>query len=108
MWGDSEEEVIGYLRINGFAIEEAQEIASAAFKERAAAVREEGIRKIFKGIGLMCVPIISFITMAGFGIIFIKLLAIAIAVGLYGLWQFANGLLMALAPKSEKGDINDK
>jgi hypothetical protein len=108
MWGDSEQEVIGHLRVNGFTIEEAQEIARAAFKERAAAVRAEGIRKIFKGIGMMCVPVVALITMASIGVILISVMAIACMTGLYGLWTFANGVLMALAPKSEKGDINDK
>jgi hypothetical protein len=108
IWGDSEQEVIGHLRINGFTIEEAQEIVRAAIKDRAATVRADGIRKIFKGIGLMCVPVVALITMASIGVILISILALAVMTGLYGLWLLANGILMALAPKSEKGDINDK
>jgi hypothetical protein len=29
-------------------------------------------------------------------------------VGLFGVWLFVNGILMALAPKSERGDVADQ
>ncbi|HTV61306.1 MAG TPA: hypothetical protein VMH30_01920 [Verrucomicrobiae bacterium] len=108
LWGDSQEEVTKYLMMQGFSFQEASEVAQAAFKERAAAVRADGIHKIFKGLGLMCVPVAALILFLSIRVVPIKLMAIAVAVGLWGVWLAISGLLMALAPKSEKGDINDK
>lgn len=107
LWGDSKDEVAAYLRLNGFSANDASEIVETAFKERAAAVRAEGFRKIFTGVGLMCVPVVSFIIMLSLRVIFIKLLALAIVAGLWGVYKALDGTLMALAPKSEKGEIYD-
>ncbi|HEY3760792.1 MAG TPA: hypothetical protein VGN23_03500 [Verrucomicrobiae bacterium] len=108
MWGDPEQEVIVYLRVNGFSTEEAQQIINAAAAERMATVRADGIRKIFYGIGLMCVPVVTLVAMLSIGAISATLMGISGVAGLYGLWVCASGVLMAVAPKSEKGDINDK
>ena len=108
MWGDSREEVIKYLMMQGFSLQEASEVAQAAFKERAATVRADGMRKIFKGLGLIGVPVVALIFFLSIRFIPIKLMAVAVAIGLWGVWLALSGLLMALAPKSEKGDINDK
>lgn len=59
MWGDSREQIISYLMIQGFSLQETSDLAQSLFQERIAAVRSNGIRKIFIGIGLICVPIIG-------------------------------------------------
>ncbi len=108
LWGDSKEEVTRYLMMQGFSASDASEIVEAAFKERAVAIRAEGIRKTFYGLGLMCVPVASYICMLRIGAISFQLLGIAGVFGLWGMWLALNGTLMALAPKSEKGNINDE
>jgi hypothetical protein len=105
MWGDTKEQVVSYLMIQGFTISEATELATKLFKERAAAVRSNGIRKIIIGIGLMCVPVIALLIFLSIGVIPMKLFALTIMVGLYGFWLLLNGILMAVAPKSERGDV---
>ena len=108
MWGDSKEQVIGYLMIQGFTLPEATELVTKLFKERTAAVRANGIRKIIIGIGLMCVPIIGLVVFLSIGVIPLKLFAVLIMIGLYGAWLVLNGILMAVAPKSERGDVADQ
>lgn len=108
MWGDSKEQIISYLMIQGFSVPEAKELATKLFKERTAAVRSNGIRKIIIGIGLMCVPVIALLIFLSIGFIPMKLFALTVMVGLYGFWLLLNGILMAVAPKSERGDVADQ
>ncbi|HTV42346.1 MAG TPA: hypothetical protein VMF08_17380 [Candidatus Sulfotelmatobacter sp.] len=108
MWGDSKEQVISYLMIQSYTLPEATELATKLFKERTAAVRSNGIRKIIIGIGMICVPIIALVIFLSIGVIPLKLFAVTIMIGLYGIWLVLNGILMAVAPKSERGDVADQ
>ena len=108
MWGDSKEQIVGYLMIQGYTHPEASELATKLFKERTAAVRANGIRKIIIGSGLICVPIIALVVFLAIGVIPLKLFAVTIMIGLYGVWLVLNGILMAVAPKSERGDVADQ
>ena len=111
MWGDTKEQIVSYLMIQGFSAPEANDLATKLFKERASAVREKGIRKIIFGTGLMCIPVVALFGLlavhARTGLFLLKPFALAVMAGLYGLWLFVNGLLMALAPKSERGSVAD-
>lgn len=108
MWGDSKEQIIGYLMIQGFTLPEATEVATNLFKERTAAVRANGIRKIIIGSGMICVPIVALIIFLSIGVIPLKLFAVTIMIGLYGAYIALKGILMAVAPKSERGDVADQ
>lgn len=108
MWGDSKEQIISYLMIQSFSVAEATELATKLFKERTSAVRSNGIRKIIIGTGMMCVPVIALLIFLSIGIIPTKLFALTVMVGLYGVWLVINGILMAVAPKSEGGDVADQ
>jgi hypothetical protein len=108
MWGDSQDQVTGYLLLQGFSHPEAMEFATKLFKERTAAVRANGIRKFFTGFGLMWVPVIAFIVFRSIGYMPLKLMGACILVGVYGAYLGLNGILMAVAPKSEKGDVADQ
>lgn len=102
-WGDSPDEVTKYLMLQGFSVPEAQELVQALFKERLAALRVKGIRKIVVGTGLMCVPVIAYLFFAQMRIIPLKLMAIAVMVGLWGCWEVLNGIIILVAPKMESG-----
>jgi hypothetical protein len=108
MWGDSQDQVTGYLLLQGFSHPEAVEFATQLFKERAAAVRANGIRKFFMGFGLVWVPVIAFIVFRTIGYMPLKLMGACILAGVYGAYLALNGILMAVAPKSEKGDVADQ
>jgi hypothetical protein len=102
-WGDSQDDVIKYLMLQGISAPEAQELVQVMFKERLAALRVKGIRKIVTGFGMMCVPVIAWGTFAHIGIISLKLMAITVMVGLYGCWELLNGILILVAPRMESG-----
>ena len=106
-WGDAQEDVIKFLMLNGFTVPEATAFVQSLYQERLATVRSNGISKMLQGVGLMFVPVIAYFIFAHFGVIPIKLMGIAIAVGLFGAWLFLKGLLMLLAPKMESGDVAD-
>ena len=108
IWGDSPEAVTGYLRMQGFSREDAETLVRDLVKERKSAVRGIGMRKILTGIGLICVPIITLIIFLIMGVILIKIMAMAVVVGLWGCWQALNGTIMILAPKSQPGDLADQ
>ena len=104
-WGDSQDDVTKYLMLQGFSVPEATELVQVLFKERLAALRVKGIRKIVTGVGLMCVPVIAYLTFAHIGVIPVKLMGIAVMVGLWGCWLVLNGIIRLVAPKMESGDV---
>ena len=108
MWGDSEDQITGYLLLQGFSHPEAVEMVKGLFKERAKAVRANGIRKMLIGFGLVWVPVIAFIGFRSIGVMSLKLMGMAILAGIYGLYLLLTGFLMFVAPKSEKGDVADQ
>ena len=102
-WGDSQDDVIKYLMIQGFSAPEASALVRELFKERLAALRVKGVRKIVMGVGLMFVPVVAW--SAHVAMISLKLMGGAIAVGLWGCWLVLNGIIMLVAPKLESGDV---
>lgn len=107
LWGDPPDNVISFLRGNGFSQKEASSLVRALSGERAAMVRKTGIRKIMVGIGLMFVPVISFLIFTAIGYLEIKLFALTVMVGIWGAWMCFNGAFMVLLPKAEGGDVAD-
>jgi len=107
-WGDSEEEVIKFLMVQRFTVPEARDVVAEMFKERMATVRTTGVRKIFTGIGLMCVPVIALLFFLHLGLIPMKIMAIFVMIGLYGLWLLINGIIAFIAPKMESGDVAEQ
>lgn len=107
-WGDPPAEVIKYLMIQGFSYEEASSLVQEMFRERAATIRTNGIKKILVGIAFMCVPVALFFIFMSIGVLFLKILAVAIMIGLWGMWMVIKGIFMVLAPKSEAGDVAEQ
>ena len=107
-WGDPPEEVVKFLMIQGFSHQEASDLVRVMFKQRAVATRVNGVRKMVIGFGLVCVPIVAYLIFAHIGVIPIKLMGIAIAVGLWGLWLILNAIIMIVAPKMETGDVAEQ
>ena len=105
MWGDSREQVVSYLMVQGFTHPEATDLADNLLGERTSAIRNNGIGKVIKGGGLVAVSIIGIISLLSVGFVSTKAVGIAVIAGLYGAYLLIRGLLMALAPKSERGDV---
>jgi hypothetical protein len=108
MWGDPPEQITSYLMVQGYNREEAMELTKALVKERTSAVRANGIRKMIIGFCLIWVPVIALIIFLSIHFIPIKIMGAAILVGVYGAYLLLRGGLMAIAPKSEKGDVADQ
>ena len=107
-WGDPPEAVIKYLMLQGFNHQEASELVQVMFQERTATTRGNGVKKIVIGCGLVCVPLVAYLIFAHIGVIPIKLMGIAVAVGLWGVWLILNGIIMIVAPKLETGDVAEQ
>jgi hypothetical protein len=107
-WGDAPEEVIKYAMIEGFTYQEASVMVNEMFKERAKTIRKNGIVKVFVGIGCVFVPIVSLVIFLSMGYIPLKIFAVTVMIGLWGLWSIIKGSLMFIAPKSEPGDVAEQ
>lgn len=107
-WGDPPEEVTKYLMIQGFSAEETSGLVREMFRERAATIRRNGIKKILVGMALMCVPCAMLFVFLSIGVIYFKILAITIMIGLWGMWKVVKGIFMTIAPKSEPGDVAEQ
>lgn len=108
LWGDPPDEVLKFLRMQGLPADEAKAFLDALVAERSATIRSNGVKKIFLGIALVCVPIVSLIIFLMINYIPLKIFAVTVMVGLYGLWQLLKGLMMFIAPKGEPGDVSDQ
>ena len=106
MWGDPPKAVLSFLMMQGISRDEASEILNELVTERAKTVRATGFRKIFTGIGCICVPIVTAVIML-MAFIPVQVMAIAIMIGIYGCWLLLNGILKVVAPKFEKGDASE-
>jgi hypothetical protein len=104
-WGDAPQSVIGYLRTQGFSREDASELVEELFQERTALMRRRGIMKIITGAALICLPFVTFFIFMLMGIIFLKILAVTIMLGCWGLYMLIKGICMTVAPKSQSGDV---
>jgi hypothetical protein len=109
LWGDSREEVVKFIMMQGISAAEATEIAAGLFAERTATIRNTGLKKILMGIPMTLFPIIAWIFfVAVIHVLFIKIWALTMVVGLYGMYCLLKGLIMFFSPGSEPGDVSDK
>jgi hypothetical protein len=61
------------------------------------------------GAPLLFVPVGAyFVFLSVFGVIPVKLFCVAMAMGLYGLWQVVDGLMKVLTPARERGDLSQE
>lgn len=108
-WGDPPEAVVKFLMLQGYGAREATDIVAALSRERAAAVRGNGLKKIIIGGALICIPVATIFYLRHGGALFsIKGTGAAIGVGLWGLWLVLQGLVMMIAPKLENSDLADQ
>jgi hypothetical protein len=104
-WGDPPAAVIAYLRTQGFSREEAASMVEDLFQERVAIMRRTGIKKIVLGSALICLPFVTFVIFLLMEVIFLKILAVTIMLGCWGLYLLIKGICMTVAPKSQTGDV---
>jgi len=103
--GDSMEQVAAFLTVKGFDRAEAMELARGFYKERTKIVRVDGIRKTIAGFVMMLVPLGVYLSVKQTGRLRIRASLWAYGVGIAGAYFFVTGIIMILAPKSEKGTV---
>jgi hypothetical protein len=108
LWGDSRQEVIAFMVVSGIDRAEATEFVDEVLSERAKSIRAAGLRRIFIGIPLICVPFGAWIYFMAIHMIFVWPFAFTIMAGLYGIWSLITGLVMFISPKTESGDVGEK
>jgi hypothetical protein len=95
--------------MQGVSAGEATELADGLFVERAQIIRAAGVKKIIIGIPLMALPVVLwFVFLATIRFVPIKLWALTLMAGLYGMYCLFKGLIMFFSPKSEPGDCSEK
>ena len=108
--GDSTEQVAAFLTVKGFDPAEAMELARGFYQERASIVRTNGVKKMIVGLVLLAVPFIIWSIYKARGHFLITPWRVrrffwAYGVGIFGGYLFISGIIMILAPKSEKGMV---
>jgi hypothetical protein len=104
-WGDPPDEVTKFLMCQGISVADAQTLVAAMFQERAKTIRRNGITKFVLGTAMACVPVAFYVICSRIGIVPMKLFALTIMLGLWGVWMLLKGVIMFFAPKSEPGDV---
>lgn len=107
-WGDTPDEVIKFMMMHGFTVDEARSQVNEMFNDRAATIRKTGFGKMVMSVPLMCVPLGALVVFHQIGVFSAKLFGLALMVGLYGVWLLIKGSIMFVSPKSESGDVADK
>lgn len=102
-WGEAPDEVIKYLMMQSFTYEEAKTLVDYLMKGRLVEVRKKGIRNVFQGLAMMCVPFVAlYLNMAMISII---IMGGCFGVGVWGFFKVVIGIMTIAAPKMESGDV---
>jgi hypothetical protein len=109
-WGEDPEQVLHFLRLNRFSVEDAEAFVDSVFRERMAQVRTLGVRRILIGVPMMTVPVGAWVLL-GFmyrSVVILAVLGVAGAFGLWGAWKVLEGVLMLIFPENEKIDLAEE
>jgi hypothetical protein len=104
-WGDPPEAVLQYLMIQRFSHAEATEFLAVLFRERSAAVRARGLKKILIGCGMIVAAAAGMLYMLAIKLLMAKIVGLLFALACWGLWNLINGIIMVVAPKMQSGDV---
>jgi len=105
VWGKSPQRVLEFLQSKGVGDKSALALIETLMSERAAMIREDGIRKIIWGVLFALAPICYYLFSMWLGYWSLKLFAGLIVLGVYGLGKLTNGISMVLRPRSVAGDL---
>ena len=106
-WGDPPTEAVKILMGQGIDYHEACAMVTEMVNERATALRAIGIRKLIFGVCLLAVPVLTWLGLTGIGYVDLKIMGLAVMAGVWGLYLTIRGILMAVSPSSETGDVAD-
>jgi hypothetical protein len=95
IWGEAPEEVAQSLQAAGVDRWQVAQEVKRFTRERANAIRCEGVGEMWKGAGIFLAAVIPNIGIYLAGYVVPKLLAIGGAGALYGIYRFVHGLVLA-------------
>jgi len=110
IWGDSVASVRDYLISNGFSISDADAKLAEFTQERNRELRQIGFRNLIVGILLTGVAGVALLLILPHGYLgsgFVKLSALILMAGCYGLWKLVRGIAYLVRPQSEHKSIPD-
>ena len=107
-WGDPPVEAIKHLMGQGISYEEAVGLVTPMVEERNATLRGIGLRKTLIGSGLICVPIGTWIVSGGVGFLSVKILGVAVLVGIIGLWLLIRHIARFRFRSHQRDDAVDQ
>ncbi|MCJ8330554.1 MAG: hypothetical protein HRT89_19690 [Lentisphaeria bacterium] len=107
IWGDREDDVRDFLQSKNIGSMQINELLKEFKSDRHNEIRRVGVKNIVIGVLLASVPVITLIIFLFMGLIYIKIMVIAIVIGVYGLYKILDGLMKTLNPSSTKGSLTD-
>jgi|KBSMisStaDraftv2_1062788.scaffolds.fasta_scaffold350816_2 hypothetical protein len=108
IWGKSREETLEHLRSEGATLSEAETAYETVKNCRREFIQTAAKKKIFLGIGLICVPFVALAVFLAIHMIPLKLFGFTIVVGIIGAWKLIRGILGSVNPDSIHGDLSDE
>jgi hypothetical protein len=111
LWGDSRDEIMHRLEVNGITGEEADKIFYRAMRERVATIRNGYWRRIIIGgiflvIGIAIFAGVGFLT-EGFKVFNISTILVPSGIAAFGAWRFFGGLIGIVTASARTGPISE-
>jgi len=105
IWGEPPAEVAEWLVGNGVDRYHVSQKMKEFMRERAAAIRGEGVAEMWKGVGIFIVAATPVAAVYFAGYIAVKLFAVCAVAALYGACRFIHGLDLAVTGRM-RGSIS--
>jgi len=105
IWGESPEKVLAFLQMKGVGDKDAFALIEELVAERAASIREDGLKKTRTGALFVLAPVVYYYATRSMGYRGAKGFAVLLVLGAVGLGKLTNGLSMVLRPRAVKGDL---
>ena len=107
LWGEKAEKVHAYLLAEEVNSEDAWALLAEINTERLAAIRHDGVAKIWLGLPLVLLPVALYFFSLHAPKVNARGFTAAIALGAIGLVMLTKGISMALRPESISGDLSN-
>jgi hypothetical protein len=105
VWGESSAKVLAFLQTKGVGDKDALALIEELMKERAASIREDGIKKTWIGALFILAPVAYYYASLFIGYWSLKFFAALIVLGAVGLAKLTSGLSMVFRPRAVTGDL---
>jgi hypothetical protein len=105
-WGERADKVMEFLASKGVEREVGRAFLQEVLDEKLVDTRSEGRTRIWKGAGLILIPVAYYVVVQLTGYLFVKLFAVLLVVGAYGLFVLTKGIGMATQRRESVPPLN--